>query len=156
MFPGLPVHVAGVRGWAQAVAEAWGACAADMGLVVSELVTNALVYTRSGLPGGIDIVAIAGGWDQVTVHVHDLGNAGGLVPRPAAGDGDGLAEGGRGLRIVAAVGAEWGMVPAAWCPVWGPADPAAEAGGCCTWCRLACGPREREQGEKEGVVPCTP
>jgi len=139
LFPGLAEHVAGVRRWAQAVASAWGALGPETGLVVSELVTNAIVHTRSGQPGGTVTVAIAGGWDAVIVHVHDLGAKSGQVPRlrSAAADGDGLAEGGRGLQIVAGVCEQWGTVPAAWCPVWGPGDPAAEVGGCCTWCRLA-------------------
>jgi len=66
MLPGLARHVAGVRRWAQGVAAAWGAAAADTGLVVSELVTNAIRHTRSGQPGGMVMVAIAGGWDGVT------------------------------------------------------------------------------------------
>jgi hypothetical protein len=119
------------------VAAAWGAAAADADLVVSELMTNALVHTRSGQRGGTVIVLMAGGWDAVTVHVHDMG-ASGQVPRPHSADdgGGGLPDGGRGLAIVAVIGAEWGTIPAAWCPLWGPGDPAANAGGCCTWCRL--------------------
>src|SRR5260370_22973535 len=123
LCPGLPEYVAGVRRWAQAVAGAWGVASADVGLAVGELVTNAIVHTRSGQPGGTVTVAVAGGWDGVTIHVHDLGAVGGQVPRPrlAAARGDGLAEGGRGLPIVAAVGEQWGTVPAACCPVWVPA-----------------------------------
>jgi len=152
LSPGLPEHVPGVRHWARAVAAAWGAHACDAGLVVTELVTNAIRHTRSGLPGGTVTVAIAGGWDGVTVHVHDLG----ADPRPerrprlAAVDGDGLADGGRGLLIVAAAGERWGMIPAAWCPVWGPGDPAAEAGGSCTWCHLAAGAGEPGRDERDG------
>jgi hypothetical protein len=153
MLPGLAEHVPGARYWAQAVAAAWGA-AADTGLVVTELVTNAIRHTRSGLPGGTVTVAIAGGWDGVTVHVHDLGAADGQVPRPrvAAADQDGLADGGLGLPIVAAVGTRWGSIPAARCPVWGPGDPAAEADGRCTWCHLACGPGEPGHDGQEGAV----
>ncbi len=147
VLPGRPGQVAGVRRWAQAVAAAWGVAGSEAGLVVSELVTNALRHTRSGRPGGMVIVALAGGWDGVTVHVHDQGAGSGQMPRPrpAGADGDGLAEGGRGLRIVIAVSAEWGTLPAAWCPVWGPGDPAADAGGCCTWCHLAAPPCEQDK-----------
>ena len=144
-------HVAGARVWARAVAGAWGAPGIEVGLVVSELVTNALRHTRSGRPGGTVTVAIAGGWDGVTVHVHDLGAAGGRVPQPCPAAGGGLADGGRGLPIVMAIGAEWGTIPAARCPVWGPGDPAAEAGGCCTWCYLSSQPPE--QAGEEGAVP---
>jgi len=157
MLPGLARHVAGVRRWAQGVAAAWGAAAADTGLVVSELVTNAIRHTRAGQPGGMVMVAIAGGWDGVTVHVHDLGAPGEPVPRPrpASGDRCGPADGGRGLLIVAAVGEQWGTVPAVWCPVWGPGDPSAVAGGRCTWCHLATRPYEHEEERdgEEGAVP---
>jgi Histidine kinase-like ATPase domain len=115
--------------------------------MVSELVTNAIQHTRSGQPGGVVMVAVADGWDGVTVHVHDLGAPGGQVPRPQPTGGDGLAEGGRGLPIVAAISEQWGTVPAAWCPVRGPGEPAADADGRCTWCHLAARPYQ-ESGEE--------
>jgi anti-sigma regulatory factor (Ser/Thr protein kinase) len=142
MLPGRPENVSEARRWARAVADAWGVDGAGVGLVVSELVTNAIRHTRSGQPGGTVVVAIAGGWDAVTVHVHDLGTVGGRVPRPRRLEDNGLADGGRGLPVVIAVGSEWGTIPAAWCPVWGPGDPAADVGGLCTWCRLESGPHE--------------
>ena len=146
--PGRPQYVAGARRWAQAVAAAWGAGAADTALVVSELVTNALRHTRSGQPGGTVTVVVAGAWEAVTVHVHDLGSDGGQVPGPSAADpaGAGLADDGWGLPIVIAVSTEWGTIPAAWCPVRGSGDQAAEAsGGCCTWCRLTARPHEQDR-----------
>jgi anti-sigma regulatory factor (Ser/Thr protein kinase) len=135
--PGRAEYVAAARRWAQSVAAAWGTVGVEVGLVVSELVTNALVHTRSGRPGGTVVVAVAGGWDSVTVHVHDLGADGGQVLRPRQAGAD--ADGGRGLRIVIALSAEWGTLPAAWCPVQRADDPAADTGGCCTWCRLVSG-----------------
>ena len=149
VLPGLAGQVPGVRRWAQAVAAAWGAAADQVGLVVTELVTNAIRHTRSGQPGGVVMVAVAGGWDGVTVHVHDLGASGGQVPRPRPAGGNRLADGGRGLPIVAAISGQWGTVPAAWCPVWGPGEPAeptAVVGGRCTWCYLASRP-DQESGE---------
>lgn len=150
ILPGRPEHVAGVRRWAQAVAGSWGVSGTDVGLVVSELVTNALKHTRSGQPGGTVTVAIAGRWCGVTVHVHDLGADSGRVSRLrlTAVDGDGLSDGGRGLQIVAGVGAEWGTLPAAWCPVWGPGDPAADSDGSCTWCHMANAPEELDDEER--------
>ena len=144
--PGRAEYVAAARRWAQATAAAWGLAGAEVGLVVSELVTNALVHTRSGWLGGTVVVAVAGGWDSVTVHVHDLGADGGQVPRPQRAARD--AEGGRGLAIVIAVSAEWGIIPAAWCPVQRADDPAADIGGCCTWCRLVSG--LVEDGKEDG------
>jgi serine/threonine-protein kinase RsbW len=144
--PGRAEYVAAARRWAQAAAAAWGVAAAEVGLVVSELVTNALVHTRSGRSGGTVVVAVAGGWDSVTVHVHDLGTASGQVPRPRLASAD--ADGGRGLRIVIAVSAEWGIIPAAWCPVQRADDPAADTAGFCTWCRLV--PGAAEDGKETG------
>jgi anti-sigma regulatory factor (Ser/Thr protein kinase) len=146
--PGRAGYVAAARRWAQSVAAAWGVAGAEVGLVVSELVTNALVHTRSGRPGGMVVVAVAGGWDSVTVHVHDLGADGCQVPWPRQAAHD--AEGGRGLAIVIAVSAEWGIIPAAWCPVQRADDPAADTGGCCTWCRLVSGPTEDGKEGRDG------
>jgi anti-sigma regulatory factor (Ser/Thr protein kinase) len=144
--PGRPEYVAGARRWAQAVAVAWDARAADTGLVVSELVTNAIVHTRSGQPGGTITVLVAGGWDVLTVHVHDQGTGDGQVPQPRPATAE--ADGGRGLPIVAAVGAEWNTIPVAWCPVREFGDPAADAAGCCTWCRLQTRPYEQDKKDK--------
>jgi anti-sigma regulatory factor (Ser/Thr protein kinase) len=135
--PGRAEYVAAARRWAQSVAAAWGMAGTEVGLAVSELVTNAVLHTRSGRPGGTVMVAVAGGWDSVTVHVHDLGNESGQVPRPRQAAAD--ADGGRGLRLVIAVSTDWGIIPAAWCPVQRADDPAADTGGCCTWCRLVSG-----------------
>ena len=139
MFPGCPEQVTAARRWAEALAGAWGAAGADAGLAVSELVTNALQHTRSGQPRGMITVAIAADPGGVTIHVHDLGASNGQVPRlrPTTVDLDGLADSGQGLQIVAAIGVEWGYAPAARCAAEGPDNPVADAGGCCTWCRLA-------------------
>jgi anti-sigma regulatory factor (Ser/Thr protein kinase) len=146
--PGRAEYVAAARRWAQSVSAAWGVAGAEVGLVVSELVTNALRHTRSGRPGGTVVVAVAEGWDSVTVHVHDLGAGLGQVPRPRQAARD--AEGGRGLAIVIAVSAEWGIIPAAWCPVQRADDPAVDTGGCCTWCRLVSGLAQDEKESRDG------
>jgi serine/threonine-protein kinase RsbW len=140
LSPGRAEYIAATRGWARAAAAAWGADAADTGLLVSELVTNALRHTRSGRPGGTVLVAVAGGWDSVTVHVHDLGADDGQVPRPRLAAAD--ADSGRGLALVAVLSAEWGIIPAAWCPVQRADDPAVGAWAYCTWCRLVAEPSQ--------------
>ena len=83
-------------------------------------------------------MVVAAGPDGVTIHVHDLGTGDGRVPAPrrVADDGDHLAEGRRGLPIVIALSAESGTRLVAQCPAREPGDPAAQAGGCCAWCRL--------------------
>ncbi len=143
VFPGRPEQAGQARAWVRALAAA--ACppaADDAGLAVTELVANAIQHTRSGRPCGTATVAVIAGPDGVTIHVHDQGADGKVpAPRPAADDGDGLAEGGRGLPIVLAVSTACGIRPAARCPVPVQHDPAAGAGGYCTWCHLAAEPQ---------------
>jgi serine/threonine-protein kinase RsbW len=154
VFAGCPEQAGQVRRWVRAVAAA--ACPSavdDVELAAAELVTNAIQHSRSGQLGGTVVVAVAASWHSVTIHVHDLGTGSGQVPRPrppaADAGGAGLAEGGRGLAIVGAVSAEWGILSTSSCPARGPKDPAAAAAGCCTWCRLV--PRsvrnETERGD---------
>jgi anti-sigma regulatory factor (Ser/Thr protein kinase) len=142
VLPGRPEQVAGARRRVAALAAAWGAAADVASLVAGELIANAIVHTRSGQAGGTVAVAVVLARDGVTVHVHDQGIDRGQVPapRPPADDGDGLAENGRGLPIVIAVSTGCGTCPAVRCPVSVTTDPAASAGGCCTWCRLPAQP----------------
>lgn len=139
VFPGHPQQVAPARRWAATLAAALGASFGDARLITSELVTNAIQHSCSSQRGGTITVAVTSGPGLVSIHVHDLGTSTGQLPapRPAAANGDGLAEGNRGLWIVTALAQEWGTRPAACCPVGQPGDPAAAAGGCCTWATLA-------------------
>src|SRR5262249_33714861 len=45
----------------------------DAALMVSELFTNAILYTRSGQPGGVVTVTIATGRGRARIHVIDQG-----------------------------------------------------------------------------------
>ena len=70
---------------------------------VSELATNAILYTRSGLPGGTFAVTVQAGPGEVLVLVRDSGARTGAAPARAAD------EHGRGLCIVEALsGGRWG------------------------------------------------
>jgi anti-sigma regulatory factor (Ser/Thr protein kinase) len=79
-------------------------------LCVSELVTNALAHTRSGLPGGSLTVwfEMSPATGPLRIGVQDDG-AGVPVQAGSAADVPGPAESGYGLGIVAAVAAEWGV-----------------------------------------------
>jgi hypothetical protein len=120
-------------------------------LVTSELFANAVLHTRSGGAGGKVTVAVTA--DGV-IHVHDYGTAGpcpGLAAQPSA-NGNLREDCGRGLEIVAALSAGMAHLPAAWCPVADPDDPAVAAGGCCTCCRpgpavLDSAVQEKEPGQ---------
>ncbi|MFD0529893.1 ATP-binding protein [Kitasatospora arboriphila] len=112
-FPGVPESVRAAR---RMVREALGpsAGAEDAALVVSELVTNAVVHSRSGA-GGVLWVEVRRRHGTVRVSVTDGGTADGPAPhgplhplphRPPVDAGDF----GRGLRIVDALAARWGSV----------------------------------------------
>jgi anti-sigma regulatory factor (Ser/Thr protein kinase) len=69
-------------------------------LVVTELLTNAILHTRSGLPGGTVTVILEPAAAALRITVRD---AGPVRRRRAPQAGGELAETGRGLLIVAAV-----------------------------------------------------
>jgi anti-sigma regulatory factor (Ser/Thr protein kinase) len=89
----------------------------DAELCTSELVTNAVVHTDSGKGGHVTITVARDG-DVLEVCVADDG-AGGDVPHVRD---EPFAEGGRGIVIVTALAAEWGVE--------------AERDGTTTWFRL--------------------
>ena len=88
-------------------------------LCVSELVTNAIAYTRSGLSGGAFAVSVQAGPGGIVIRVRD----GGARTLPVLADPEPGAEHGWGLLIVAAVADERGTEPA--------------TAGRATWCRIA-------------------
>jgi anti-sigma regulatory factor (Ser/Thr protein kinase) len=106
-FPGTPEQVAAARRFAVAVAPRTTDPDA-VRTVVSELVTNALVYTASGRPDGWFVVQVTDIGDRVRIRVFDLGDP---VSTPhIAGDMHDLdAESGRGLAVVAALAKDWGV-----------------------------------------------
>jgi anti-sigma regulatory factor (Ser/Thr protein kinase) len=75
-------------------------------LLTSELVTNALLHTDSGLPGGSITVVIRGMPDGILVEVVDDGSAATPVVRGAAP----LAGAGQGLHLVQQMAAQWGYL----------------------------------------------
>jgi anti-sigma regulatory factor (Ser/Thr protein kinase) len=119
VLTGIPESVRAAR---LLVREALGeACPAIDAAVLctSELVTNAIVYTRSGRPGGVVEVTVDTGPGLATITVIDLGARG--RPAIAAKPVD-AGEGGLGLRIVAQLAEAWstyqvdgGTRVATWC-----------------------------------------
>jgi anti-sigma regulatory factor (Ser/Thr protein kinase) len=79
-------------------------CAGVLMLIVSELVTNAIVHSRSGWDGGTVTVVVASTPDRVRVEVTDGGGPGLPRLRPL----NAAAESGRGLQLLGALGAAWG------------------------------------------------
>jgi anti-sigma regulatory factor (Ser/Thr protein kinase) len=94
-------------------------------LLMSELVTNSVMHSRSRRPGGTVTIAVCAGPTSVLIQVRDDG--GPSEPQlPAARGGAGRASGaehGYGLLLVDALAETWGT--------------SATIDGRVTWCRLA-------------------
>lgn len=82
-------------------------CMEDAELCTSELVANAVAHTASGRGGHLTVTVATEG-DVVQISVDDEG-ADGAVPHVEAAIGEEtLAEGGRGVLIVATLAIAWG------------------------------------------------
>ena len=119
---GEPSSVAIFRRIARAAAES-EAQAEAAALCVSELVTNAIVHTRSGLPGGTVAVWLAADESTGDLSIQVEDNGARVIP-PAGPGLPGPAEHGYGLRIVGQVAASWGS------------SARADGPGSVTWCHI--------------------
>jgi anti-sigma regulatory factor (Ser/Thr protein kinase) len=79
----------------------------DVRLVVSELATNAMAYTASGEPGGFVTVEVSS-LDALTAYIEVI-DEGSAVTVPEVRNSDAEECGGRGLWLVEAVAASWGV-----------------------------------------------
>jgi anti-sigma regulatory factor (Ser/Thr protein kinase) len=79
-------------------------CGDDAVLLASELFTNSLRHSSSGLPGETVTVTVSARTGAVRVEVADRSGPGVPELRPAGAD----AEDGRGLGLVAGLAARWG------------------------------------------------
>jgi len=93
-FPGLPESVSAARSWVAGFFPV-PAAAADAALMTSELVTNAILYSASRLPGGRVTVSV--GIDGGALRV-DVIDQGGMPPCTTVPCGLG-----QGLALVAAL-----------------------------------------------------
>jgi serine/threonine-protein kinase RsbW len=108
-FAGRPETVRAARVWV--VSYLLGSPAADdAALMVSELVTNSLRYSRSGLPGGSVTVNLKIGAGRLRVDVIDQGPGYERATAPACIDTplDGVPGLGAGLIIVRKLADTWG------------------------------------------------
>ncbi len=102
-IPGRPEQVSRARAYVAALA---GPAAETAALLTSELVTNAVLHTRSGRDGGTVTVVVIGVPDGLLVEVIDGGS-------PATGpevSGDRYAAHGHGLFLVDQLAARWGCL----------------------------------------------
>jgi anti-sigma regulatory factor (Ser/Thr protein kinase) len=93
-FAGRPESVSAARSWVAGFFPV-PAVSADAALMTSELVTNAILYSASRLPGGQVTVSVGSAGGALRVDVLDQGE---IVPRIAAPCGLGL-----GLALVEAL-----------------------------------------------------
>ena len=93
-FPGRPESVSAARSWVAGFFPV-PATAADAALMTSELATNAVLYSASGLPCGTFTVSVRTGDGSILVDVIDQGE---IAPCMAAPRGLG-----QGLVLVAAL-----------------------------------------------------
>ena len=89
-------------------------------LLLSELVTNSVMHSKSGAPGGTVTIALCSGPAGILIQVRDDG--GPSEPRVSAISADG-AEHGYGLLLVDALAERWGTI--------------SSPDGRVTWCRVA-------------------
>ena len=104
-FPGRPEHIRAARQFVAAALAAWPAAQEAALLLVSEVVTNAILHSASGDDGGSLEVRYALDDHEVYVEVVD---AGGVAHRRRHAQ---YLEGvsGRGLTLVKALASGWGM-----------------------------------------------
>jgi anti-sigma regulatory factor (Ser/Thr protein kinase) len=103
-LPAVPESARTARRFARAALAQWGlpALVDDVDLVVSELITNALLHARSNRQGGIRLELLRR-TDALVCRISD----GSALP-PAPEQVAETAESGRGLLLVQAVSASWG------------------------------------------------
>jgi anti-sigma regulatory factor (Ser/Thr protein kinase) len=140
--PGEPAQVSRVRGFVTATltGAALGGVDPDAPtLLASELVTNAILHTNSGKPGGAVTVVILALPDGVLVEVIDDGSPGIPVVK-----GDALAGEGQGLYLVQQLATRWGYL--------------RDQAGTTVWFHMATGPpasapRGPASQQPEGRLP---
>jgi anti-sigma regulatory factor (Ser/Thr protein kinase) len=122
VLPGTPESAAAARSMTRQLLGDGHPAAETVQLLVSELVTNAIVHSNSGAPGGTVTVALCPGRGGILVQVSDDGGPSEpCLSRVAAEDGAG-AEHGYGLLLVDALAERWGTI--------------SSPDGRITWCRI--------------------
>jgi anti-sigma regulatory factor (Ser/Thr protein kinase) len=103
-IPGRPEQVRAARAFVARTLGALHPSLPDAVLLTSELVTNALVHSKSGLPGGTISVLVAEAAGGVRIEVIDAGSD---LKVPVV-RGEPHAAAGRGLFLVQALADQWG------------------------------------------------
>ena len=77
-------------------------------LLTSELVTNSVLHSESGRPGGTITITLISVADGVRVEVIDDGSVNEPTVRLSGAESPEVAESGRGLQLVEFLSAKWG------------------------------------------------
>ena len=120
VLPGLPESASAARELAREVLGDGNPATETAMLLISELVTNSVLHSKSGEPGGSVTVALCRGPAGILIQVCDGG--GSSEPRVSAKPGNG-ADHGYGLLLVDALADRWGTI--------------SSPEGRVTWCRVS-------------------
>jgi anti-sigma regulatory factor (Ser/Thr protein kinase) len=134
--PGRPEHVHDVRQFVIRTMGAGHPCTDLAVLLSSEVATNSITHSGSGLPGGTITVTVASTAGGFRVEVLDVGGA--SVPHVKALLGA-LTEGGRGLCLVSELSACWGY--------------RHEGAGVVTWFEVVAEPEPATESHPSGTAP---
>jgi anti-sigma regulatory factor (Ser/Thr protein kinase) len=106
-IPGHPEQVSAARAFVARTLSAHrpGTDADTATLLTSEIVTNAIVHTKSGVEGGTVTIVVIGIPRGVLVEIIDSGSAGSPIVK-----GDLYATDGHGLFLVQNLAAQWGYL----------------------------------------------
>ena len=107
-IPGQPACLHAAR---EFVARALGpddACLDTAALLTSELVTNSMLHSESGRPGGTVTITLISVPDGIRVEVIDDGSENEPAVRLSQAESPELIETGRGLQLVEFLSANWG------------------------------------------------
>lgn len=105
-FPGTPIGVTAVRRWLATILDPTDPVTLDAVLVIAELATNAVRHTASGERGGTFDVACFTQQRAVLIEVRDSGTPAAAPHQPPPTL---TGTSGRGLAIVDALAASWGV-----------------------------------------------
>src|SRR5215470_14912715 len=131
VLPGTPESASAARSMTRQLLGEGHPAAETVQLVVSELVTNAIVHSNSGGPGGTVTVALCPGPGGILVQVRDDGGASEPHLSGVATESGNCADHGYGLLLVDALADRWGTI--------------ASPDGRITWCRIGGQQPERDE-----------
>ena len=120
-FAGRADQIRAARAWMAMLIEGF-AGGSNAVLACSELAANAIIHSRSGLPGGTFTVRACIDRETIRIEIIDQGGPWTGLRKSTDEDADDAGQSGRGLTIVAAIASSWGIAGdqegrTAWCEI---------------------------------------